>query len=110
MIANKQKIKEIKNKVLCIIEQKNREFVSSNIVIDILKNEESEFFAIFEKNNALAQIVIGEPDFSPYKFICFEILDIKSEKIVHYWYDNEKTTIQEIIENIEKAIDYFILY
>lgn len=110
MKNEKEKIIEIKREVFNIMSKKNNEFTSNNIIIDILGNDTFNFFAIFEKNNALAQIIIGEPDFSPYEFICFEILEMKRGEIIYYWYDDEKTTIQEIVENIEKSIDYFISY
>ena len=34
----------------------------------------------------------------------------KIPEILYTWFDNEETTIQDIIENINKALDYFITY
>ncbi|MBR8823818.1 hypothetical protein IX293_002092 [Fusobacterium necrophorum] len=84
--------------------------MSNNIEIEIVTDLELKYYAIFWKKENIAYIVIGNPNFTPYKNICFEIMEVESKKIVYYWYDNEKTTLQEIVENIEKAIDYFITY
>ncbi|AYZ74470.1 hypothetical protein EGX98_10805 [Fusobacterium necrophorum] len=84
--------------------------MSNNIEIEIVTDLELKYYAIFWKKENIAYIVIGNPNFAPYKNICFEIMEVESKKIVYYWYDNEKTTLQEIVENIEKAIDYFITY
>lgn len=110
MNIEEEKIIEIKREVLNIIESKKKKIISNNIEIEIVTDLELKYFTIFWKNNYLAHIIIGNPDFAPYKFICFEIIEIKSEKIVYYWYDNEETTLQEIIENLDKALDYFIAY
>ncbi len=104
------KIIEIKKEVLNIIEKKKEKLILNNIEIEIITNTELNYFTIFWKNKYVAQIIIGNPDFSPYRFICFEIIEIDSEEIIYYWYDNEYSTIQEIIENINNSIDYFITY
>lgn len=45
-------------------------------------------------------------------FIYFDMIggDGNIPETLYTWFDNEETTIQDIIENINKALDYFITY
>jgi hypothetical protein len=55
----------------------------------------------------VADIVVEEPYFAPYRFVSFQALAMEDEtlKTVHFWYDEEGTTVEEIIKNLDNAID-----
>lgn len=65
-----------------------------------------DYFQIEEKY--LASLIISEPIFAPYKNICFEVYRVSDEKIILFYYDNENTTLQQNIEQIDKMLDKFI--
>lgn len=80
MKTEKEKIIEIKKEVLNIIESKKKKFMSNNIEIEIVTDLELKYYAIFWKKENIAYIVIGNPNFAPYKNICFEIMEAESKK------------------------------
>ncbi|KDE70482.1 hypothetical protein FUSO7_10630 [Fusobacterium necrophorum BFTR-2] len=92
--------------------KKNEFFRLNNIIIDIVTDTSLNYFIVFEKKNYFAEIIVGNEEYVPYKFVYFDMIEGDSTfpETLYTWYDNEKTTLQEIVENIEKAIDYFITY
>ena len=85
-----------------------KEFQLKNIAIDIVKNNKNEYYLILEKEKYLASLIIAEPIFAPYKNICFEVYRVSDEKIILFYYDNENTTLQQNVEQIDKMLDKFI--
>lgn len=98
----------LKNKIDDILKKKIKEFQLKNIVIDIVKNNKNEYYLILEKEKYLASLIIAEPIFEPYKNICFEVYRVSDEKIILFYYDNENTTLQQNVEQIDKMLDKFI--
>lgn len=98
----------LKNKIDDILKKKIKEFQLKNIVIDIVKNNKNEYYLILEKEKYLASLIIVEPIFAPYKNICFEVYRVSDEKIILFYYDNENTTLQQNVEQIDKMLDKFI--
>lgn len=80
--------------------------------MDIITDTLLNYFIVFEKENYFAEIIVGKEEYAPYKFIYFDMIgeNDKIPEILYTWFDNEETTIQDIIENINKALDYFITY
>ena len=68
----------------------------------------SDNYLILEKEKYLASLIIAEPIFAPYKNICFEVYRVSDEKIILFYYDNENTTLQQNVEQIDKMLDKFI--
>ncbi|EAC2412726.1 hypothetical protein AF435_14520 [Listeria monocytogenes] len=58
----------------------------------------------------MAEIVVENSNFAPYRFISFEVAAIIENQtaIIYSWYDNDNTSKQEIEDNLKKGIDYFI--
>lgn len=55
---------------------------------------------------------VAEPDFAPYRFVSFEAVAIVNgvHDIVHAWYDEGGTAIEDIIKNLNNAIDVVLGY
>ena len=67
-----------------------------------------ETYLILEKEKYLASLIIADPIFAPSKNICFEVYRVSDEKIILFYYDNENTTLQQNVEQIDKMLDKFI--
>lgn len=112
MTIEERKISEIKQEIQYILEKKNELFRLNNIIIDVVVDTSLNYFIVFEKENYFAEIIVGKEEYGPYKFVYFDMIggDNASPEMLYAWYDNEETTLQEIVENIDKALDYFIAY
>ena len=55
----------------------------------------------------LSEIFVSEPDWAPYRYVSFEAAGMVNgaPKLVHFWYDGEETAIEEILENLNKAVN-----
>ncbi|MCG6842219.1 hypothetical protein LDJ99_09040 [Fusobacterium nucleatum] len=111
-MVEEKKIIEIKKEIQSILKKKNELFILNNITVDIITDTLLNYFIVFEKENYFAEIIVGKEEYAPYKFIYFDMIgeNDKIPEILYTWFDNEETTIQDIIENINKALDYFITY
>ena len=107
-----KKIIEIKKEIQSILKKKNELFILNNITVDIVTDTLLNYFIVFEKENYFAEIIVGKDEYAPYKFVYCDMRggNDKIPEILYIWFDNEETTIQDIIENINKALDYFITY
>jgi hypothetical protein len=76
-------------------------------MIEPIKDTEDCLFVILNFGECMASIVVAEPDFAPYRFVSFEAVAIVNgiHEIVHAWYDGESTAIEDIIKNLNNAID-----
>lgn len=103
---------ETKLLVIEWVAQNQAYFQGNGIKVEILRNEKEGYRASFENDICMAEIVVEQPYFAPYRFISFEIAAIKEEQvtIVYNWYDHKNTTTNEIRRNLKKGIDYFIDY
>ncbi len=102
--------KKIKLIVINWVEQYQDYFEKNNIKMVILRNEGDGFVVSFESDTSMAEIVVENPEFAPYRFVSFEIVTIEDSqaKIIYSWYDNEYTSENEIREELKKGIDYLI--
>ena len=75
--------------------------------IDIDVDNSKAFVANIDSDLYLGQLCISEPDFRPYNFVEFTILDIRQDigKVPAFWYgDREGDTVQEIIDNLNRGL------
>lgn len=83
----------------------------TQIKTEIIENTDVLFRVIFETEHNLAELIVGEPDFAPYRFVSFLVFSAKhlseSEPIFSY-YDNETSTIEEIISQLSNGINVLI--
>ena len=62
--------------------------------------------------NCMASIVVAEHDFAPYRFVSFEVAAIENgiSTMPYSWYDECGSTIEKVIENLEKSVDIVFEY
>lgn len=75
--------------------------------IDIDVDNSKEFVANVDSGLYLGQLCISKPDFQPYNYVEFTIVDIRQDvgKVPVFWYgDKAGDTVQEIIENLNRAL------
>lgn len=103
------KVKEV---VTQWIKDNEEKFKSENIVIEIVENNMERLYVILNFGECMAAIVVAEPDFAPYRFISFEVAAVENgiSTMPYSWYDEEGNTIEEIIRNLDKAVDFALEY
>jgi len=103
---------EVRKSIAQWVNNKSEELKNKNISIEILKNNDECLRIEFNFGEVLAEILVTEDDYSPWHFVFFQAGDIVDgvPKMIHDWYDNDKTTIEEIIENLDKSIDIVFKY
>ena len=103
-----QEIAKLRETIMKILKNKRAKLKLNDILIDVVKDNEEEYYIILEKQKYLASIVIANPYYAPYKNVSFEIYRVDDAKIIFSYYDNENTTFQENIEKIDEIMDCFI--
>ena len=91
---------------------KDKEENFKNVMFETIENTEDRLYVILYFGECMAAIVVAEPDFAPYRFVSFEAGAIVNDihKIMHTWYDEEGTTIEQIIKNLNDAINVVLEY
>ena len=103
-----QEIAKLRETIMKILKNKRAKLKLNDILIDVVKDNEEEYYIILEKEKYLASIVIANPYYAPYKNVSFEIYRVSDAKIISFYYDNENTTFQENIEKIDEIMNYFL--
>ena len=63
----------------------------------------------FETENALAELRAGDGEYAPYRFVSFQILDIRQEPdqaSVYSYFDGEDSTMDEILTALDRGIEH----
>lgn len=82
--------------------------------IEIAKNEKEVLIFDLTFENCLAQIVVNDVFFAPYKSVSFEAMTIDSQKamesgqpdLIYFFYDSDDTLVKDVIEELNDAIVY----
>lgn len=68
----------------------------------------------FDFPNCLAKIVVEDAGFAPYRYVSFEALFVdgatESSGLLCHWYDDNSTSLETIILELEKGIEYCLFY
>ncbi|OFI48327.1 hypothetical protein BG261_08575 [Floricoccus tropicus] len=108
---NREKLfQEIKSTAIEWYEENDSIFKSNNINIDVLQDGKDSFVVIFDNGVSMAELVVEQAIFTPYRFVSFEVATIENDrtKISYSWYDNESTSKKELKEQLTRGITYFI--
>lgn len=89
-----------------------------NNFIEMVKNEPEILIYDLEFKNCLAQIVVYNPFFAPYKNVSFEALAIDSKKtmengqpeLIYVFYDSDNTFMEDVIYALDYGIKYCYAY
>lgn len=85
----------------------------ANLKIEVLTDRSDSYRVIFDTENSMAELYIGEPDFAPYRYVSYEVAAVVEDKgacCVYWWYDDETCTLQDIIANLDKGIRFAMEY
>ena len=111
-LKEQEKFSEIKKEVIKMIESKKEKFKENNIkmdiMVDIMNDEENYYILAFESDKGIAQLEITIPHFAPYYYACFNILWLNDDE-PYWWLDKENNTVTDILKNLEKSLDYFLM-
>lgn len=90
------------------IKSNKSNFINNNIKIEELENTSEQLYLILHFPKCLAALVVAEPDCAPYRYVSFEVGDIVngSYEMVYSWYDNENDSIFDILEQLNKGIEF----
>lgn len=80
-------------------------YLETDIVLDNLNS----LRVIFESKEYLAELLVEQGYFTPYRFVKLEILPLSSAcpKPVYIWYDSQNDDINSIISNLQIGLNYF---
>ena len=103
---------KIKEAVTQWLQDNKLKFENRNIVIETVENNEECLYVIINFEECMAAIVVAIPDFAPYRYVSLEAVDIVNDmhKTVYAWYDDDETTIDDVIENLNRAINIVAEY
>lgn len=79
---------------------------------DTLIDNEFCYRVIVEFDNCMGEIIVEEPYFAPYRYVGFQILsklDTENE-FIFVWYDDENSTVEEIVAHINEGMEFAAKY
>lgn len=103
---------EVRGAISKWLKDNNEKFKNKNILLEVLKDDENCLRVELNFGELLAEILVEEPDFAPYRYVSFQAVGIVNgvPDLMYFWYDEEKTSVEDIIENLTKAIDVVFEY
>jgi len=103
---------EVRETVAQWIKSNEERLKDRSIELEILIDNENCLRIELRFKWCLAGIIVEEPDWAPYRYVFFEAWGIakKGPDFSYFWYDEEETTVEEIIENLDKAVDVVFEY
>ncbi len=87
-----------------------QEMYRGKISVEFLVEHEDYLRYIIESANYLAELVIEPEGFHPHRFVLFEALDKRKDSLQkpYFYFDEKDSSIESIIENLNKCILYII--
>ncbi len=93
-----------------IVWYENKEFTLINKEDEVFISTQKENMLVLDMSfkNCLAQLTVSMPSFAPYKYVCFEAMDMINDnpKIIYYFYDKEDTSKDEVIEKLSQGVKF----
>lgn len=87
-----------------------QEMYRSEINVEFLTERKDYLRYIIESANYLAELVVEPEGFHPHRFVWFEALDKRKDSLQkpYVYFDEKNSSIENIIENLNKGISYMI--
>lgn len=88
-------------------------------IVEEIKSSSNMLLLDFGFENCVAQIVVNEPTFAPYKYVSFEALDSKRPldskntfqlDYIYVYYDSEYSTMEETLGMLDYGVSYCLNY
>lgn len=86
--------------------------------MELTKNKEEAVVIDLSFRNCLAQIAVCNQTYAPYSNVSFEAATLDSKtaiesgqpELIYFWYDTENTTKENVVEELNKGVDYCVQY
>lgn len=78
----------------------------TDLPAEVLEDREDSLRVIFETENALAELIVSDPDLAPYRHVSFRVMDVRRELEdgpVFCFYDDETSTIDDILRELDRG-------
>lgn len=110
MNDEKKLFSEIKSLVVDWYEENQTYFKKHAVETEVLRDEKDGFVVSFETDKAMAELVVEQASFTPYRFVSFEIATIEDDKanISYSWYDSYETSNSKIKRMLKKGTNCLI--
>jgi hypothetical protein len=97
---------EVREEIYKWLKCSREKFEKNNISIEVLKDNDICLRVELNFGEILAEILVEEPDFAHYRYVFFQAMGMVNgvPNLVHFWCDNEESTIGEILNNLDTAI------
>ncbi|ELY8693649.1 hypothetical protein SOU83_000280 [Listeria monocytogenes] len=99
---------DIQLSVIKLIESKKEYLKKNNIKLTIIKNEKDGYVVELDNDTCMAEIVVEEPTYAPYRYVSFEVVSLidGKVKIIYSWYDDETSQWNDIEKELNKGIQF----
>ncbi len=87
-----------------------REKYRGQIDVEFLTECEDYLRCCIESRYYLAELVVEPEGFHPHRFVSFEALDKRKshEQEPYFYYDDEDSSMEDILENLDKGMLYIV--
>ena len=76
----------------------------------INRDTDEGLWVFFESENALAELIVAEGDFTPYRFVSMTVLDTRLDPhaapVFSFW-GNGDHTVSDILRELDRALEIF---
>lgn len=75
---------------------------------EILRDDPDGLRIIWETGIHLAELIVSRGEFAPYRFVSFQILDLRrdmDQASVYIYFDGEDSTMDEILTALDRGIE-----
>ena len=80
--------------------------------VEILEDRDTMFRAVMESKNHLAELIVNEPGFAPYRFVSFQVLGMEStgdKPPLFCFYDDETCEVSDIISRLNEILKNIVV-
>ncbi len=71
---------------------------------EIIQDDLNAFRVIIESESRMAEVVVEEPNFAPYRWVKMEVYEVDTESMTYAWYDKNEDTLETILVNIDEGL------
>lgn len=75
---------------------------------EVLRDDPDGLRIIWETGIHLAELIVSRGEFAPYRFVSFQILDLRrdmDQASVYIYFDGEDSTMDEILTALDRGIE-----
>jgi len=110
MDRNNESFSKIKSAVLKWIKENEESIKLKGVKIEETECNENIYKIFLDFKNCMGEVLVTTPEFAPYRFVSIQIASLKEieSHLAYFWYDNENSTVNDILYNLEKSINFGI--